>query len=126
VTTEARRPFDGLFQRARDAALILDPGGDRIVGANPAASELLGLPHEELLATPISRIHPGELPQLQDFVSGVVREGHGTSMALTCRLRTGRCVPVGMSLYAFHRDGKLHLLALVGDRSGHRQRQHVG
>jgi len=120
--TAARRRFEGLFQRARDAALILDPDGDRIVAANPAASELLGLPHEELLETPISRIHPGELPQLRDFVGGVVREGHGTCMTLTCRLRTGRCLPVEMSLHAFAREGKLHLLALVGDRSEHRQR----
>jgi PAS domain-containing protein len=105
--------------------LILDPGGDRIVAANPAASALLGLPHEELLATPISRIHAGELSQLRDFVGGVVRAGHGTTLTLTCRLRTGRCLPVEMSLYAFHRDGELHLLALVGDRSEHRQGQHA-
>jgi PAS domain S-box-containing protein len=126
MTTGERRRFERLFQRARDAALILDPGGDRVVAANLAASELLGLSHEELLATPISRIHPGELQQLHDFVGGVVRAGHGTTMTLTCRLRTGPCVPVEISLYAFVRDGTPHLLALVGDRSEHRRRQHVG
>ena len=113
-------PFEDLFEHACDAAFILDPVADRIVAANPAGAAHLGLPREEVLATPISRCHPGELPQLQEFVGKVLRDGHGTTVTLTCRTVSGECLPTEVSLYAFERNGRVHLLALVQDRSEHR------
>lgn len=83
---------------------------------------MLGYAHEELLDTPVSRIHPGELPQLQDFVSGVLREGHGSTVALTCRTRSGQHLPTEMTLWAFDGGSRVHVLALVRDRSEHRGR----
>ena len=114
-------PFENLFERARHPAFILDPAADRIVAANPAGSAHLGLPPEEVLAAPISRFHLGELTQLQEFVGKVLREGHGTTVTLTCRTASGDCLPTEMSLYAFEQDDRVHLLALVHDRSEHRQ-----
>lgn len=122
MTVRRDHPSEELFELARDAALILDPMGDRILAANSAACELLGLSREQLLATPISRIHPGELSQLQEFVGGVLHDGHGTTITLTCRIRSGRCLPAEMSLYAFDGNGRVRLLALVRDRSEHRDR----
>lgn len=115
-------PFEDLFELARHPAFILDPIADRIVAANPAGSAHLGLSHEEALASPISRFHPGELAQLQEFVGRVLRDGHGTTVTLTCRTVSGECLPTEMSLYAFERNGRVRLLALVQDRSEHRQR----
>jgi PAS domain S-box-containing protein len=62
--------FERLFEEVGEAAFILDPAAGRILAANPARCALLGYTLNELLAIPVSRIHPGELPQLQDFVSG--------------------------------------------------------
>ena len=115
-------PFEDLFEQARDPAFILDPVADRILAANPAGSAHLGLSREEVLASPISQFHPGELPQLQEFLGEVLRDGHGTTVTLTCRTASGECLPTEMSLYAFEGDGGIHLLALVHDRSEHRQR----
>ena len=121
MRASGEHPFEDLFQQARDPAFILDPIADRIVAANPAGSAHLGLPREEALASPISRFHPGELPQLQEFVGRVLRDGHGTTVTLTCRTASGECLPTEMSLYAFERDGRVQLLALVQDRSEHRR-----
>ena len=57
--------FERLLDQASDAAFVLDPLEDRILAANEAGCALLGYTLEELLETPVSRIHPGELPQLQ-------------------------------------------------------------
>jgi len=77
---------------------------------------------EELLGTPISRIHPGEQQQLQEFVGEVMRRGHGSTATLTCRTRTGRRLPAEISLWAFGADARVLLLALACDRSEHRAR----
>jgi PAS domain S-box-containing protein len=122
MTASSEHPFEDLFERARDPAFILDPIADRIVAANPAGFAHLGLSREEALASPISRFHPGELRQLQEFIGGVLRDGGGTTVTLTCRTASGECLPTEMSLFAFEREGRVHLLALVQDRSEHRQR----
>ena len=120
--TRAAFDLDHAFESATDPAFVIDPIADRFVAANPAACALLGYTHDELLDTPVSRIHPGELPQLQKFVGAVLNLGHGTTIALTCRTRPGTYLPVEMSLAAFDHDGRTYLLGLVHDRSEHRQR----
>ena len=121
--TRAELDLPDAFESAADPAFVLDPIGDRFVAANPAACARLGYTHEELLETPVSRIHPGELPQLQEFVGMVLAAGHGITVALTCRTRPGAYLPVEMSLAAFEQHGRTLLLGLVHDRSEHRQRR---
>lgn len=122
MSTDAVHPFEDLFERALDAAFILDPHEDRFLAANPAGCALLGLARNEVLATPVSRVHPGELAQLTEFVDGALRDGHRTTVVLTCRIGTGNCLPIEMSLHAFDGSGGTsHLLALVIDRSEHRR-----
>jgi PAS domain S-box-containing protein len=121
--TRAALDLHHAFESAADPAFVLDPIADRFVAANPAACELLGYTHEELLDTPVSRIHPGELPRLQEFVGAVLSVGHGTTIALTCRTRPGSCLPVELSLAVFDHDGRTCLLGLVHDRSEHRRRR---
>ena len=113
--------FDPLLAAAREPAFVLDPHEDRFIGANPSGCTMLGYTHAELLQTPISRIHPGELPQLHDFVGRVLRDGHGTTITLTCRTRSGTCLPTEMALQAFEDDGRVVVLALIRDRSEHRR-----
>lgn len=113
--------FDHLFEGAGDPAFVLDPLRDRFVAAIPAACVLLGYALEELLATPVSRIHRGELPQLRTFVDEVLRTGHGSTIPLTCRTRSGKCLPTDMSLSVFAGDGRVYLLGLIRDWREHRQ-----
>jgi PAS domain S-box-containing protein len=120
MTLRESHPFEDLFEQARHPAFILDPNADRIVAANPAGAEHLGLSREEALRSTISQFHPGELQQLQAFVRDVLRDGHGTTVTLTCRTATGECLPTEMALYAFEGGEGVQLLALVQDRSQHR------
>jgi chemotaxis family two-component system sensor kinase Cph1 len=121
VPTDSRSSFERLFESSRDPAYVIDPLDDRIVAANRAGCTMLGYSREELLTTPVSQIHPAELPQLLDFLDQVVRDGRGSSIKLTCRTKGGRFLPTEMSLHAFECDGRLRILGLVQDRSDHRQ-----
>ena len=119
--TSAGFSFDPLIAHAGDPAFVIDPLGDRFAAANPAACELLGYTREDLLRTPVSRIHPGELEQLQAFVGSALEHGHGSTITLTCRVRQGARLPIELALWAFTNGGRVYLLALVNDRSEHRK-----
>jgi PAS domain S-box-containing protein len=121
TTPTEPRSFRQLFEQSPEPAYVIDPLEDRIVAANRAGCSLLGYAHDELLATPVSRIHPADLPQLRDFVEQVVRDGRASTITLTCRTKLGTFLPTEMSLHAFLSDGQLRILGLVQDRSDHRQ-----
>jgi PAS domain S-box-containing protein len=112
--------FDPLFEHASDPAFVIDPADDRFVAANAAGCDLLGYTREELLEKPVSRIHPGELEQLQAFVGDVLHRGHGSTITLACRARRGNRLPIELSLWAFENAGRTLVLGLVHDRSEHR------
>ena len=114
--------FEQLFERSPEPAYVIDPLEDRILAANRAGCALLGYPHDELLATPVSQIHPADLSLMQDFLDRVTRDGRGSTITLTCRTKLGTFLPTEMSLHAFESDGRLRILGLIQDRSDHRQR----
>ena len=91
--------LDSPFEKSSDPAFVIDPLDDRFVDANAAGCDLLGYTREELLDTPVSRIHPGELEQLQAFVSRVLEQRHGSTITLACRIRRGNRLPIELSLW---------------------------
>src|SRR3984885_8296778 len=93
--------FGQLFEESGDPAFIVDPAGDQILNANQAGCALLGYTRQELLATPVSRIHPADLPQLREFVNGVLEHGQDSTIKLTCRTKSGTFLPIEMTLFAF-------------------------
>ena len=121
--SEARLSLDSLFEQSSDPAFVIDPLDDRFVDANAAGCDLLGYTRKELLDTPVSRIHPGELEQLQAFVSRVLEQRHGSTITLACRIRRGNRLPIELSLWAFENAGRIRLLGLIDDRSEHRHRR---
>ena len=113
--------YGQLFEESSDPAFIVDPFGDQILAANRAGCALLGYTHEELLATPVSHIHPADLPQLREFLNCVLEQGQGSTIKLTCRTKRGTFLPIEMALFSFRSDGHLRILGLLHDRSEHRQ-----
>jgi len=114
---------DPLLEQTSEPAFVIDPLNDRFVDANAAACDLLGYTRQELLDTPVSRIHPGELEQLHAFVSRVLEQGRGSTITLTCRISQGHRLPIELALWAFESAGRIRLFGLVDDRSEHRRRQ---
>src|SRR5919106_4053982 len=100
---------------------LLERADDRILSANRAACLMLGFTRDELLATPISHVHPAEMPQLLDFVERVLRNGYGSTITLTCRTKFGDFLPAEMALFALAGGAETRVLALVQDRCQHRQ-----
>ena len=113
--------FGQLFEESSDPAFIVDPFGDQILAANRAGCALLGYTRKELLATPVSHIHPADLPQLREFFTRVLEHGQGSTTTLTCRTKSGTFLPIEMALFAFGSGGRLRILGLLHDRSEHRQ-----
>ena len=111
-----------VFEHADEPAYVMDPEHDRILAANDAGCALLGYTRDELLETPISRIHPAELPELSELLERVLRDGRASTITLTCRTKSGTFLPTEISLHALEVGGRLRILGLVQDRSEHRQR----
>jgi PAS domain S-box-containing protein len=114
--------LEPVFENAGEPVFVIDPLEDRFVAANPAGCRLLGYSRQELLETPVSRIHPGELEQLQAVVGAVLHRGHGSTIGLSCLVRQGTRVPIELTLSTLDDDGRTLVLALVRDRSEHRGR----
>ncbi len=110
-----------VFERAHEPAYVMDPERSRILAANDAGCELLGYTREELLQTPISRIHPSELAELSVLLAQVLENGRASTIKLTCRTKTGTFLPTEISLHKLDLDGETRILGLVQDRSEHRQ-----
>ena len=113
--------FGQLFEESSDPAFIVEPFSDQILAANRTGCALLGYTREELLATPVSHIHPADLPQLREFFNHVLEHGQGSTIKLTCRTKRGTFLPIEMALFAFGSGGHLRILGLLHDRSEHRQ-----
>jgi PAS domain S-box-containing protein len=115
-----------VFQQASEPAFVMDPEHSRILAANDAGCHLLGYTREELLETPISRIHPSELAELSELLERVLRNGRASTIKLTCRTKNGTFLPTEISLHKLEIDGDTRILGLVQDRSEHRQRAPLG
>jgi two-component system, chemotaxis family, sensor kinase Cph1 len=111
-----------VFEHAAEPAYVMDPEHSRILAANDAGCDLLGYTREELLETPISRIHPSELAELSELLERVLRNGRASTIKLTCRTKNGTFLPTEISLHKLEIDSKTRILGLVQDRSEHRQR----
>lgn len=110
-----------VFEHASEPAYVMDPEQSRIVAANDAGCEMLGYTRDELLETPISRIHPSELAELSELLERVLRNGRASTIRLTCRTKNGTFLPTEISLHKLEIDGETRVLGLVRDRSEHRR-----
>ncbi|TVR62152.1 MAG: PAS domain S-box protein [Candidatus Competibacteraceae bacterium] len=106
-----------IFAHSNDAIFILDPAQDRIVEANPRACAMLGYSRAELLATPISGVHPHEMPRLLAFTATVLSDGHGWTDELSCATKAGAFLPAEISASVVDIDGRPGVIAMVRDVS---------
>ncbi len=85
------------FEHGADAALVIDPGRDVIVDANPAAAALLGYARAELAGSKASALHPEQLPSLIVFTQAVMMKGSYWTHTLHPRHADGRLLTLEYS-----------------------------
>jgi PAS domain S-box-containing protein len=117
---DSRSSLEQLFEESSDAVFITDPGEDRILDANAAATRLLGYTREEFLITPISDIHPNELPRMEAFLDVALRDGMNWTIEMACRTKSGMFLPTEIALLALDSGDHVYVISFVRDRSEHR------
>jgi PAS domain S-box-containing protein len=120
VAPRAEIGLPALVESSRVPVYLMDPKENRILDANRAGCELLGYRRDELLRTPVSRIHPAELAQLRSFVDRAIEDGENWTVGLTCRTKSGRFLPTEIMLIALTVGEHIYLVGMVRDRSEHR------
>ena len=112
---ESEDRFRNIFEHSNEAIFLVDPEQDEIVDVNSKACRMLGYGREELLALPISAIHPNQLERMRDFVHAVVKEGKGWTDDLTCTTRSGQVLSTDISASPVDIAGRACIIALVRD-----------
>lgn len=107
--------YRAIFENSNDAVFVIDPPRDAIVDVNPQACSMLGYSRDELLSTPISAIHPDEMPLLQAFAASVIEQGRGWTDELSCMTKAGNKLPAEISASSIEVDGNRHVIAMVRD-----------
>lgn len=112
-TAESIARYRNIFEYCNDAIFVIDPAQDQILDVNPRACTMLGYSRKALLATPISVVHPDEMPRMLAFTDRVFQQGHGWTNELTCRTSSGECLPAEISASVIEVDGKNFIIAMV-------------
>jgi PAS domain S-box-containing protein len=112
----SERRARALFEGMDEAVFVHAPDG-QILGANPAASRLLGYTHDELLGMTTDRIDdPSFAEGYGDRLARQMAEGH-----LACegrhRTKDGRVIPVEIHTSTIQFDDRPAVLAVVRDIS---------
>src|SRR5206468_12377401 len=108
-------PRVAAFESSVEATLLVDPFGDQIVDANPAACALLGYDRALLRQTSASTLHAGELPALTVFTQAVLHKGAYWTTALTPRHATGQSLRLEYAGCLVPHDGCTLLLLTLTD-----------
>lgn len=110
--------FRKIFEGSNDAIFVIDPAQDRILEANPRATQLLNYSHQELLGSiKISEVHPDEMPKLIEFTQTVFQNGQGWTDELTCLTKSNNKLPAEISAAPIEFEGRQCILAMVRDIS---------
>ncbi len=118
------RPSESLcrtvFNSVEDAIFIHDMDGN-ILDANPAATERLGYPRDELLHMNVSDICSSEFAER--VLKGIKDlGGDGISVVETCRLRRdGSTIPAEVKAKVIQYDGNQAILSVARDTTGRTQ-----
>src|SRR3954463_2405867 len=115
-------PRVAAFESSLEATLLIDPFGDQIVDANPAACALIGYDRALLRQTKASRLHAGELPALTVFTQAVLHKGAYWTTALNPRHATGQNLQLEYAGCVLPHDGRTLVQLTLTDLEARRRR----
>ena len=111
------------FENTNDAILIIDIENDRVIDANPKASDMLGYNLERLLLMNVSAVYPGEMESLKVFGNQVLRNGSGWTDEINCTTNMGKVIPTEISASLIEMDGRQYILAVIRDISDRKKHE---
>ena len=115
-------PRVAAFESSVEATLLVDPCGDQIIDANPAACTLLGYDRALLRQTRASTLHAGELSALTVFTQAVLHKGAYWTTALTPRHATGQTLRLEYAGCVLPHDGRTLVQLTLTDLEARRRR----
>jgi len=93
--------------------MVVDPFADRIVSANAACEDLLGIARGRLTGERISALHPGQLPALVVFTEAVLTLGRYWTRDLVPRHATDAKLEIEYRGESLGEPGKGHAILLT-------------
>lgn len=104
-----------LFEDCAEPILVIDPGSELVLDANPAAVKLMIKPRDQLVGVAVARLCPAATPVLRRFMQRVQRDRSAWVTALHCQNTLGEplSLEVKASLVA-RADGDV-ILATIRD-----------
>ena len=114
--------FHKIFDYSNDAIFFVDLMQRKILDVNSKACSMLGYSQDELLAMPISAIHPrGMLPKMMAFSESVMQCGHGWTNELTCLTKSGKDLLSEISASVVDITGRTCMVAMIRDITERKQ-----
>lgn len=111
---EREAQYRSIFEATIDG-LVINAADGTIVEANPAACRMHGYACDELIGRhPTAIVHPTSHDTLQEFLHGVVRNGHYQAQAVNVR-KDGTPLHVELSGAHFLYNGERATLAVIRD-----------
>jgi len=123
---ESDKNFHLFANRLRDAIVIVDHEG-RVAYWNPAAEHLFGYTMEEVLEKDVHQLlapdrYRGDYERgLQNFNKTGRGDALGNVLELKALTKSGKEIPVELSLSALELDGKMGAVAVIRDISGRKK-----
>ncbi|MCK1394829.1 sigma 54-interacting transcriptional regulator [Bradyrhizobium sp. 1] len=115
-------PRVAAFESSVEATLLVDPYGDQIIDANPAACTLLGYDRALLRQTRASTLHAGEFAALTVFTQAVLHKGAYWTTALNPRHATGQNLRLEYAGCVLPHDGRTLVQLTLTDLEARRRR----
>ena len=112
---DSEERFRKIFNHSNDSIMIINPEQDKIIDVNLKACNMLKYSREELLSTPLSAIHPKEMPKLLAFTQLVYERESGWTDELTCLTKTGESLSAEISASVIDIAGRTCIIVLVHD-----------
>ena len=108
--------YENITQQANDAMLVIDIVSGKIYTANPKLSELLGYPHDKLLALTVFDLHPKEFLGRSSEVIADVWEKKGLIYTdIPFATSSGEILPVECSAKVIPYNGRPAILIYARD-----------
>jgi len=111
---ESEERYRNIFDSVTDGLTIFDPSGC-IIDANPAACDLYGYSHDELVGMHLSKIvHPDYYHDLTNFSRGIAEEGFFRAQSVNVR-KDGSLIDVEIKGTAVTHQDKQYFLSVDTD-----------